>query len=95
MNDAQRKAAAAGFLQALSQSKETFATWMKTPKDDHEAIGGLVQRTLGLEEKPSKDDLHAMAEHVDSHLQGQVAEVQANDANAPKHVGFILLMQQE
>lgn len=95
MNDLQRKAAAAGFLHALTQSKDTFSQWMKTPKDDHEAIGGLVQHTLGLAQKPSKDDLHVMAQHVDAHLGDQAAKVQAQDANAPHHVGLILLMQQE
>jgi hypothetical protein len=95
VDELQRKAAAAGFLHALTQSQQTFSDWMKTPKDDHEAIGGLVQRTLGLSQKPTKDDLTAMAQHVSTNLQAQVQQVQAQDANVPKHVGLVLFMQQD
>ena len=95
VNDTQRKAAAAGFLHALRQSPDTFSTWLKTAKDDHEAIGGLVQQTLGLAQKPSKDDLVQMSQHIGTELKDQVEKVQALDANVPRSVGNIIFMQQD
>ena len=93
MNDVARRAVAAGFLHALQTTPALFDEWMKIAKDDTAAIGALVARTLGLAQVPTADDLHAMAHHVDAHLSGMVAEIQAANAGTPKTVGFIFVMQ--
>ena len=93
MNDVARRAVAAGFLYALQTTPALFDEWMKIAKDDAAAIGALVARTLGLAQVPTAEDLHAMAHHVEAHLSGMVAEIQAANANAPNTVGFIALMQ--
>ncbi len=93
MNDVARRAVAAGFLHALQTTPALFDEWMKIAKDDTAAIGALVARTLGLAQVPTAEDLHAMAHHVEAHLSGMVAEIQAANANAPKTVGFFVFMQ--
>lgn len=94
MTETQQRAVAAGFLHALQSSPDLYAQWQGIAKDDFVAIGSLVQKTLGLHESPTKADLHAMASYVDANLKDQVAIVQAANENAPRHVGFIVLMQQ-
>ena len=93
MNDVARREVAADFLRALQTTPTLVDARMKIAKDDTAAIGALVARTLDLEQVPTAEDLHAMAHHVDGHLSGTVAEIQAANANAPKTVGFIALMQ--
>jgi len=95
VNEIQRKAAAAGFLHALQQSPETFNTWLKSPKGDHEQMGSLIQKTLGLEQKPTKDDIAAMGQHVSGHLVDQAQKVQALHADVPRSVGNIIGTQQD
>ena len=93
MNDVAHRAVAAGFLHALQTTPALFDEWMKIAKDDSAAIGALVARTLDLAQVPTAEDLHAMAHHVEAHLSGMVAEIQAANANAPKTVGFLIFMQ--
>jgi hypothetical protein len=94
MTDTQRRAVAAGFLHALSADPQLAQEWLSTPKDDSAAIGALIQKSMGLSQAPSSDDLHAMANYVESHLKSHAEAVQAVHPNAPRNVGFILLMQQ-
>jgi hypothetical protein len=94
MNDVQQRAAAAGFLHALRTTPALYDEWKAMNKSDAPSIGQLVQKTLGLVQTPTKDDLQAMATHIDRHLREQVAEIQTADASSPRHVGFILIMQQ-
>ncbi|HEX8807054.1 MAG TPA: hypothetical protein VF741_08890 [Candidatus Aquilonibacter sp.] len=94
MNDVQHRAAAAGFLHALHTSPEVYKEWSDTKKDDHAAVGKLVQKTVGLADAPSKSDLEAMAKHVDGHLKSEVNAFRAAHPTGPHHVGIIFLMQQ-
>ena len=93
MNDTQRKAAAAGFMHALANSREALTEWANTAKDDPAAVGALIQKTVGLANPPSVDDLRAMSTHIKQNLQPQVQEVQAADP-AGHHVGNFILAQQ-
>lgn len=94
MTDTQQRAVAAGFMHVLQTHADVYAQWEKIPKDDYAAIGKLIQDTMGLAQTPSQADIHAMASYVDAHLKEDVATVQAANANAPRHVGFIAMMQQ-
>lgn len=94
MNDVQQRATAAGFLHALQTSPALFAEWNAIPKDDYAAIGSLVQRSMGLAQAPSKDDLYAMATYVDAHLNDQLNALRASNPSTPSHVGGFVLMQQ-
>ena len=95
MTETQRHAVAAGFLHVLQTKPDVYAQWMKIAKDDYAGIGKLIQDTMGLAQAPGKDDLTEMANYVDAHLQTQVGQIQAADANAPRHVGFFVLMNQD
>jgi len=94
MTDVQRRAIAAGFLHALQTTPELYSEWTSTNKSDDAAVGALIQKTMGLTSAPSKDDLHAMAQYIDAQLGAQVQQIQASNASAPSHVGFIFVMQQ-
>ena len=94
MTETQHKAVVAGFFHALKTSPDVFAEWMKTKKDDHHAIGALVQKTLGLASAPSSSDIDAMAKHADAHLQPQIAEIKKEHEGVPSHVGMFAVTQQ-
>jgi hypothetical protein len=94
MTDTQRRAIAAGFLHALQASPDVYQEWSGIAKDDYGAIGALVQKTMGLSQAPNRDDITAMAQYVDSHLQEHVANIKAEHDDAPHHVGFMAMMQQ-
>lgn len=94
MTDTQRRAVAAGFLHALQTSPDVYQEWSGIAKDNYAAIGALVQKTIGLSQAPSRDDIVAMAQYIDSHLQEHVTAIQAQHDDAPHHVGFMVLMQQ-
>jgi len=94
MNAVQHHAAAAGFLHALHTSPEVFKEWSDAKKDDHAAIGKLVQKTLGLAQTPGKSDLEAMAKYIDAHLKTEASAFHAAHPAAPHHVGVAFLMQQ-
>jgi len=94
MTDVQRRATAAGFLHALQTTPELYTEWNAISKTDYAAIGALIQKTMGLAQAPSVEDLHAMAQYIDAHLGAQVSAIQAANADAPSHVGFITGMQQ-
>ena len=94
MTDTQRRAVAAGFLHALQSSPEVYNEWSGIKKDDYGAIGALIQKTVGLAQQPTQDDIHAMAKYIDSHLQEHVAAIKAEHDDAPRHVGFVAAMQQ-
>lgn len=94
MTDVQRRAIAAGFLHALQTTPALMNEWMSTPQHDSGAIGSLIQKTMGLAQAPNKDDLHAMAAYVDASLGEHVKAVQAQHPQAPSHVGFLFMTQQ-
>jgi hypothetical protein len=94
MTDSQRKAVAAGFLHALSVDQDVAKEWMATKKDDHAAVGALIQKTMGLATAPSTDDINAMAQYVDSHLKDHTEKIAQAHPGAAHAVGFIAIMQQ-
>jgi hypothetical protein len=94
MNEVQRRAIAAGFLHAMQTTPALYSEWSNTNQSDDAAVGALIQKTMGLTQAPSKDDLHAMAQYIDGQLGAQVKSIQASNAGAPSHVGFIYVMQQ-
>lgn len=94
MTDVQRQATAAGFLHVLHRSPEVFNEWDKVKKDDYTALGHLVRKTVGLSETPSKDDINAMAKHIDAHLKDETAKFHQAHAGVEHHVGTIAMMQQ-
>ncbi len=94
MNDIQRRAVSAGFIHALSQSREVLGEWSKISKTDRAAVGGFIQKTLGLAAAPTAEDLSAMSSYVQSDLQQQVSAVVEKDADVANHVGGFTMMQQ-
>lgn len=94
MTDVQQRAVAAGFLHALQTTPALFKEWNAIAKDDNVAIGALIQKTMGLTQAPSKDDLHAMAAYIDSNLGDQVQALRQTHPETPAHVGVVTLMQQ-
>ena len=95
MTETQQRAIAAGFLHALETSPDLYHEWQAIAKDNLDAIGALVQKTMGLQTAPTKSDLDAMANYVDAALKSNVASIQAANANAPRHVGFIVFLMQQ
>ena len=94
MTESQHKGVVAGFLHVLKTSPDVFNDWMKTPKDDHQAVGALVQRTLGLAAAPSRSDMEAMAKHADEALKPQITELKEKHEGVPTHVGMFFASQQ-
>ncbi len=94
MTDVQQRATAAGFLHALHTTPALYTEWNAIAKDNYAAIGALIQKTMGLAQAPSKDDLTAMATYIDAHLGDEVTALRASKPEAPAHVGFIAVMQQ-
>lgn len=94
MTESQRHGVAAGFLHVLQTHAQVYEKWMHIPKDDYKALGALIKEEMGLSAAPDASDLHAMATYIDAHLKGQVSAIQSANANAPRHVGFIAVMQQ-
>ena len=94
MNETQRRAVAVGFLHALQTTPDVYNEWIAIPKDDDAAIGALIQKTMSLSAAPDADDIHAMAKYIDSHLQQHVDAIKADHDDAPHHVGFVFMTQQ-
>ena len=94
MTDVQQHAAAAGFLHVLHTSPDVYNEWSPIKKDDYAALGKLIQKTVGLHETPSTEDIHAMASYVDAHLKDEAASFHAAHPDAPHHVGSFAMMQQ-
>ncbi len=94
MNDSQRRAVAAGFLHALQTTPDLYQEWSGIAKDDYSAIGALIQKSMGLSEAPTRDDITAMAQYIDAHLQDHVEAIKAQHDEPSHHVGYIALMQQ-
>ncbi len=94
MTESQRHAVAAGFLHILHVHRDVYDKWIRIPKDDYAAIGKLIKEEMNLATAPDQADLHVMATYVDQHLKDQTSAIQAANANAPRHVGMIALMQQ-
>jgi hypothetical protein len=95
MTDVQRRATAAGFLHVLLSSPEVYNEWKPIKKDDYAALGKLIQKTVGLHETPSAEDIHAMASYVDVHLKTEAASFHQAHPDAPHHVGAFAMMQQD
>ena len=94
MTDVQRRAAAAGFLHVLHASPEVYNEWTPIKKNDYAALGKLIQKTVGLHETPSTEDIHAMASYVNAHLKDEAANFHQTHPDAPHHVGIFAMMQQ-
>lgn len=95
MNQHQHRGVVAGFFHVLHTTPEVFKEWMETPKHDAKAVGELVQRTLGLSQCPSSDDLHKMAAHADNELKPQIESLQRDHAGVPTHAGIFFATQQQ
>lgn len=95
MTEVQRRATAAGFLHVLHTSPEVFNEWNPIKKDDYVALGKLIQKTVGLQETPSAEDIHGMASYIDAHLKDEAAKFHQAHAAAPHHVGTLAMMQQD
>lgn len=94
MTDIQQRATAAGFLHVLHTSPEVFNEWNAIKKDDYAALGKLIQKTVGLHETPSTQDIHAMASYIDAHLKDEATKFHEAHADVPHHVGTVAMMQQ-
>ena len=75
MNDVQRQAAAMGFIHALKQSEELRNELVRAHKKNLAAVGGLVQKTLGLQSPPSAADLEAMRAYTATALMPHVNDI--------------------
>jgi hypothetical protein len=64
MNETQRKAVAAGFIQALYEDSTVRDAWVKCRQNDWAGLGALIQTTLGLAQTPSDDDIDAMRSYA-------------------------------
>jgi hypothetical protein len=95
MTESQRHGVAAGFLHILQTHHEVYERWMAIPKDDAARIGALIREEMSLAQAPDRADLEAMATYIDAHLKEHVDKIQEAHANAPRHVGMILLTQQD
>jgi hypothetical protein len=95
MNQHQRRGVVAGFFHVLQTTPEVFKEWMETPKDDPKAVGELVQRTLGLSQCPSSDDLNKMAAYADKELKPQIERLQRDHEGVPTHAGTFFATQQQ
>jgi hypothetical protein len=94
MTESQRHGIAAGFLHILQTHHDVYERWIVIPKDDAAKIGALIREEMHLASVPDAQDLAAMASYIDAHLKTQVEQIQAANANAPKHVGFVSSTQQ-
>jgi hypothetical protein len=94
MTEVQQRATAAGFLHVLHTSPEVFNEWNPIKKDDYAALGKLIQKTVGLHETPSAQDIHAMASYIDAHLKDEAAKFHQAHADVAHHVGSVAMMQQ-
>ena len=92
MSTTQQRAIAAGFLHAM-KDPEVMAKWEKA-KGNHDQLTGLIADTMGLKEKPTKDDMKAMHDYAEESLQKQHAELRDAQPNAPHTVGFAFTSQQ-
>jgi len=88
MNDIQCKAAAAGFIHALKQSRELRNRWADIRNaEEWENLRTLIGETLGLAQTPSPQDLEKMRGHCDSQLGPQLKELQQIDERIePRYV---------
>lgn len=94
MTEIQQHATAAGFLHVLHTSPEVFNEWNPIKKDDYAALGKLIQKTVGLRETPTTQDIHAMAKYIDAHLKDEAKKFHEAHADVPHHVGSVAFMQQ-
>ncbi len=75
MNDVQCQAAAMGFIHALKQSEELRNELVGAQKESLAAVGSLVQKTLGLQSRPSTADLEAMRAYTATALMPHVNDI--------------------
>jgi hypothetical protein len=88
MNDIQRKAAAAGFIQALKESVDVRDQWLAYRYSyDWLGLRLFIQETLQLTQTPSPDDLEAMRNYAAEHLQTEADAVARIDKRIlPKYI---------
>lgn len=67
MNPTQQNAAAAGFIQALSDSAALRAQWVEIQSNGWAGLGELIQSTLGLAVTPTAADLAAMRTYSENY----------------------------
>lgn len=58
-----------------------------------ETLRRHVDERTGVAEQPTKEDLTAMARHIDGHLKDEAAAFHEAHPDAPRHVGTAFLMQ--
>ena len=75
MNDIQCQAVAAGFVHALKQSGELRNELVSAREQGLAEIGGLIQKTLGLQSPPSAADFEAMRAYTEAALTSQLTDL--------------------
>lgn len=81
MNSIQHKAAVAGYLHALKESKDVRDQWYEHRRTaDWDGLCVTIGATLGLAQRPSRDDLEEMRKHADAHFKAKLDELHELDA---------------
>lgn len=96
MTPEQQEGIVAGFLHVLDRSDSVRREWLgvveanatKSAEDRAEALGTLVQKTLGLAQAPTADDMTQMVGHANRALAERVAQVRAHD-DVPRTVAVM------
>lgn len=94
MTKEQHEGVVAGFLHLLDRSDSVRASWLQTIQENaqkpsperSEALAALVQKTLGLAQAPTADDMQHMLAHANNVLQDRVSAIKAH-ADVPRTVG--------
>lgn len=80
MNDTQRVSVAAGFIYALSHSKDVREVWkVIAASRDWRDLRDLIQQTLGLAHEPTEHDLKWMRDFADKNLMPELDELHKLD----------------
>ena len=96
MTPEQHEGVVAGFLHLLDRSDAVRKEWLDTvqqnaqkPLDQRSAaLAALVQKTLGLAQAPSADDMQKMLAHANTVLADRVASIKSH-GDVPRTVGSI------
>jgi hypothetical protein len=93
MTDAEHKAAAEKLVNAVKNNTNgAYDEWTSggANLENQSERAAFVQKHAGLSETPSKEDLAAIAHHVNTSLQSDVADLQTRSAGT-QAVGLICL----